>query len=61
MTVAVRTVRHRLVLNAEIHNLGEEAMLRAHGELLVIAEAILVLKVQLVCPLRVSRSEPSRT
>ncbi len=51
MTVAMRTIRHRLILNAQIHNLGEEAMLGAHGELLVIAEPVLVLEVQLVCPL----------
>jgi len=51
MTVAMRTIRHRLILNAQIHNLGEEAVLGAHGELLVIAEPVLVLEVQLVCPL----------
>lgn len=61
MTVAVRTIRHRLVLDAQIHDLREETMLRAHGELLVVAEATLVLEVQLVCPLRVRRSEPSCT
>jgi hypothetical protein len=61
MAVAVRTIRHRLVLDAQIHDLREETMLRAHGELLVVAEAALVLEVQLVCPLRVRRPESSCT
>lgn len=61
MTVAVRAIRHRLILNAQIHNLREEAVLRAHGELLVIAKAILILEVQLVRSLRVSGSEAIAT
>ena len=48
VTVAVGTVRHRLILDTQVHDLWEEAVLGAHRELLVVSEAILVLEVQLV-------------
>ena len=48
MTVAVGTVRHRLILDTQVHDLWKEAVLGAHRELLVVPEAILVLEVQLV-------------
>ena len=51
MTVAMRTIRHRLIFNAQIHYLWEEAVLGAHRELLVVAEPVLVLEIQLVCSL----------
>ena len=57
VTVAVSAVRHRLVLDAQIHDLREETMLRAHGELLVVAEAVMILEVQLMGHLGVGRPE----
>lgn len=53
MAVAVCAVRHGLVLDPEVHDLREEAVLGAHGELLVVAEAVMILEVQLMGRLRV--------
>jgi hypothetical protein len=61
MAVAVGAVRYCLVLDPKVHDLGEEALLGAHRELLVVPKAILVLEIQLMGSLRVSRPEASCT
>ena len=60
VAVAVSAVRHRLVLDAQVHDLREKTVLSAHGELLMVPKAVLVLEVQLVGSLRVGRAESSR-
>lgn len=61
VTVAVGTVRYRLVLNAQVHYLREQTVLRAHRELFVVSEAILVLEVQLVRRLGLCRDHSGCT